>query len=106
MEPEGGWRQRVEPEGGWILWEGGARGWVESEGGWSLWAGGAWGWSLREGGSYLWCIQSNMAVLLASPPLSQGGYNLSSISSSMCACVAALLGDPLPVLELSPPNDR
>lgn len=36
----------------------------------------------------------------------EGGYNLSSISSSMCACVAALLGDPLPVLELSPPNDR
>ncbi len=39
-------------------------------------------------------------------PYSQGGYNLASISESMCVCAAALLGDPLPSVQEGVPNDR
>lgn len=31
--------------------------------------------------------------------LSQGGYNLSSVEESMCACTSSLLGDPCPRLD-------
>jgi len=34
----------------------------------------------------------------------EGGYNLTSISNSMCACAAALLGDVLPPVESAVPN--
>ena len=29
----------------------------------------------------------------------QGGYNLSSVEESMCACTSSLLGDPCPRLD-------
>lgn len=31
--------------------------------------------------------------------LFQGGYNLSSVEESMCACTSSLLGDPCPRLD-------
>ncbi|KAL5479493.1 hypothetical protein EMCRGX_G023020 [Ephydatia muelleri] len=34
----------------------------------------------------------------------EGGYNLASVSASTCACVAALLGDPLPRVPSLVPN--
>jgi len=36
----------------------------------------------------------------------QGGYNLTSISNSMCVCAAVLLGDTSPLLETRAPNER
>jgi len=35
----------------------------------------------------------------------EGGYNLSSISASATQCAQALLGDPLPPVEITKPRD-
>lgn len=50
---------------------------------------------------------SSTSLTLLPSPLPQGGYNLTSISNSMCACAGVLLGDPLPRLagDMTPNNE-